>query len=462
MRRMGHLVLTLRSGEAPAHVPCHVDCLLGAGRPASRLDDGPVDRALARHGGGARCVGVFHARRSLGRVGEHHVDFDDVEERLGLSRTFKVEIADPKKTHEVLEALGTLASVESVAVQSLATTSLAGPWPVGLESLRSVDAWEPHERIRALEARSLEPGDERITTAIVDTGIVIGHPEFQRKCLAGYDTVDIGMGAVSLELRLVGDSRGHDYNPRDEVGHGCHVAGVIGAQGWRIPPGVGGRTLLLPIRVLAAAVSGEGSRRLGVGALPDIDAGMKVAVDLGASVVNMSFGTPESSLDPGAPLPHARIVQYADHYGCTLIAATGNSGLRERYYPAALAEVIAVGSVDRDGRRSPFCTYGDHLALCAPGERVVSAGRRGYQVSTGTSFAAPFVSGAAALLLSRARRAGRRLDGAAVKRLLVRSAAPLGDAGYSPETGHGLLDAAAAIRLLDTELSAHLPTRGSQ
>jgi len=68
----------------------------------------------------------------------------------------------------------------------------------------------------------------------------------------------------------------------------------------------------------------------------------------------------------------------------------------------------------------------------------------------------------AALLVSRARRAGRRLDGAAVRRLLTTSAAPLGDGanhetaslggGFSPETGHGLLDALAALRLLDTEL----------
>jgi hypothetical protein len=58
----------------------------------------------------------------------------------------------------------------------------------------------------------------------------------------------------------------------------------------------------------------------------------------------------------------------------------------------------------------------------------------------------------AALLVSRARRSGRRLDGAAVRRLLTASAAPLGGGGFNSETGHGLLDALAALRLLDAEL----------
>ena len=72
-------------------------------------------------------------------------------------------------------------------------------------------------------------------------------------------------------------------------------------------------------------------------------------------------------------------------------------------------------------------------------------------MNSGTSFAAPFVAGAAALIVARARRAGVRIDGRAVKRLLTRSARPLGPGGFSPETGHGLLDVAAALDLFDAE-----------
>src|SRR5205823_5247878 len=243
-------------------------------------------------------------------------------------------------------------------------------------------ATEPHERVRARHALALEPGDERVTTAVVDTGIVIGHPEFQRKCLAGYDTVDIGVGYVADQLRLVGDSRGHDYNPYDEVGHGCHVAGIIGAQGWRISPGVAGRALLLAIRVLAAAIGKSVAKRIGIGCTPDIDAGVKVAVDLGAWVMNMSFGTPASSVDAGAPRPHERAVRYAAHYDCVLVAAAGNTGRPEVFYPAAFDEVICVTSVDANNRLSRFSTSGPHVSLCAPGERIVGVGPHGYQVNS--------------------------------------------------------------------------------
>jgi subtilisin family serine protease len=285
----------------------------------------------------------------------------------------------------------------------------------------------------------------------VDTGIVVGHPEFQRKCLAGYDTVDLGMGKLASGMRLVGDSRGHDYNPYDDVGHGCLVAGVIGAQGWKIPRGAGGRTLILAVRVLAAAM-GETPKRVGVGALADIDCGIKIAVDLGASVINMSFGTPASSLDGAGETPHKRVIRYASDRGCVLIAAAGNSGVREQYYPAALPEVIAVASVDRSGERSRFSTWGDHICISAPGERIISAGRRGYASNSGTSFASPFVSGVASLLVSRARRRGKHIPAAVLRSVLVDSASPLGGGGFHPETGQGLLNAAAAIRLLDRRL----------
>jgi len=446
MKRAGHLVLTLRSGEAPSNVPAHLDCLAGAGRPTGRLDGGRIDAVLLRYGGGARIETIYHARRSLGRFGEHHADFDDREEALGLSRSYRIQLGDRDADESVVAALRDLAAVESVSVQMLIRTEDAvhdGVLP------NAKLARQPHEQINVPAALALEAGDERITTAVVDTGIVIGHPEFQRKCLAGYDTVDIGMGRVGDKLKLVGDSRGLDYNPYDEVGHGCHVAGIIGAQGWHLPRGVGGRSLLLAVRVLAGALDERRGKRVGVGCQPDIDSGMKVAVDLGADVINMSFGTPAASLDPAAPVPHHAVVAYAAQAGCTLVAAAGNSGIEEIIYPAALPEVICCASIDSNGRRSSFSTQGAHVTLAAPGEQILSCGQRGYQVSSGTSFSAPFVSGVASLMKARAMHAGRRLDGAVTKALLIESCRPLGQGGFSRETGHGQLDALAALQALD-------------
>ena len=340
MKRYGYILITLRPGETPRHVPAYVDCLAGACRHANHLDRGPIDRALSRYGGGCRLTRLYHARNSLGRWGEQHTGFDDIEERLGFSRTMRVELADGDETDTAVNELRQVATVESVTVEGFAQAfnEVVAPATASL-----IGAFEPHERVRVTEARRLEPGDERVRSCVADTGVVVGHPEFQRRCLAGYDTVDLGMGRLNDHVRLVGDSRGSDYNPNDEVGHGSGVAGIMGAQGWRVPPGVGGRSLLLPLRLLAAARTKGGRKRTGVGAQGDIDSGLKVGVDLGADVINMSFGTPAAQADPDAPPPHSRPVSYALEKGCTLIAAAGNSGKREAYYPAALDGVIGSG-----------------------------------------------------------------------------------------------------------------------
>jgi subtilisin family serine protease len=454
VERPGYITMTLRPGEALENVPAQLDFLSGAGRAASSLDGGPLDGALRHGDDGFRALSVYHARRSLGVPGEHHVGFDDEEERLGMSRTYRVRLGDAAATESVVDRLRSLPIVESASVQMLATApfsvALAEPAAAAVAAPPSDEAMAPHRMVRAPEALALEPGDERVTVACVDTGVSIGHAELQRKLLAGYDTVDLGIGAVGGRMRLVGDSRGHDFSPLDDVGHGSAVAGIIGAQGWHLARGLAGKALILPIRVLAAARPPNRRAPVGIGALPDIDAGLKVAVDLGASVANLSFGTSADTLPEGAPVPHTRVVEYATRYGCVLVAAAGNSGREERLYPAALPDVIAVASVDSEGRRSSFSTSGAHVALAAPGERIVSVDRRGYKAASGTSFAAPFVTAAAALVVAHARRAGRRPSPAEVREALVEATRPLG-AGPNPETGRGLLDAEAAVRRIETK-----------
>lgn len=449
----GHLTFTLRLGESFRHVPNHLDYVLGATRPVSRLDGGALDRVIRKWGGGGRALGLYPSRRGLGRVGEHGAGFDDIEEQFGLSRTYRLEVADPERTHAVCSALRDLDLVESAALQLLATAPMALS-AVAQQPDLTQDAIEPFRRIHVPEAHALEPGDEDVTVAAVDTGVSLGHPELQRKCLAGYNTVDIGLGQVSPALKLVGDSWGIGFHPQDQVGHGSMVAGIIGAQGWRVHRGVAAKALVLPVRVLAAAQASSDGPRVGVGSIGDIDAGMKVAVDLGADVINMSFGTVASSIPQGDPLPHTRVISYAQHYGCTLVAAAGNKGDDDKYYPAALPGVIAVGSVDATTHRSRFSSYGDHLCVCAPGERIYGLARRGYRVNSGTSFASPFVSGIAALIVSRARRAGLGIDGEIVRQLLIESAHPLNGGGFHPETGFGLVDAVAALRAVDALESA--------
>jgi len=454
MQWKGHLTFTVREGESFRHVPNHVDFVLGATRAVSQLDrGGPLDRAILKWGDGGRVLGVYPSRRGLGRVGEHGAGFDDVEEHLGLSRTYRLELADASRAEAVRDALRDLAVVESAALQLLATAPLALTAVAEPRELTQ-EAIEPFRRIRVPEAHALEQGDEDVTVAVVDTGVSLGHPELQRKCLAGYNTVDMGLGQVSSTLKLVGDSWGVGFHPQDQVGHGSMVAGIMGAQGWRVHRGVAAKALVLPIRVLAAAQSSPDAPRVGVGSIGDIDAGMKVAVDLGADVINMSFGTVASSIPQGDPLPHTRVISYAQHYGCALVAAAGNKGDDDKYYPAALQGVIAVGSVDAGNHRSRFSSYGDHVCVCAPGERIYGLARRGYRVNSGTSFASPFVSGIAALMVSRARHAGIEIDGTIIRQLLAQTARPLHRGGFDPQTGYGLVDALAAVRAVDGVVAA--------
>lgn len=446
MRRTRHLMLTLAPGEAPHHVPCALDHLIGAGRPATTIDGGPIDLAL-RRGGGFRALSVYSARASLGRAGEQHLRYSDAEEDLGLSRTYQVEIAHPDAARAVIDRLRRAREVQSAHVETVSSVPFAADSSAAAPAAGPTDAaWTPHERIHAPHAHAIEPGDERVTVGLVDTGISIGHPELQRKLLAGYDTVDLGLDEAA-GLHLVGDSRGDDFTPEDEVGHGSHVGGIVGATGWELPPGVAGRSLLLPIRVLAAALTKDGSHPVGIGAEANINAGFKVAVDLGADVLNLSFGTSEHDIDPDGPKPQEAVVAYAQRNGCALIAASGNSGVAERYFPAALEHVIAVASVDAEERRSTFSSSGDHVALSAPGENIVSAGITGLRSGSGTSYAAPFVTGTTALLVAHARRAGRELAPPEIRDLLTASATPLGQP--AAEVGAGLLNAEAALRRLD-------------
>jgi hypothetical protein len=456
MQIPGRLMLVMKPGEALPHVPAQLDYLLGAARPVGRLDHG-IDQVL-NGAGGFRATGTFHSAARLGVAGQQNAGWDDLEERLGMSRTYRIEIAEPERTHATVEELRGLAKVESVAIQTLATVPFAAVLEEPTTALSGSaldDAWRPHLMVHAKEAQAIEPGDDEIWVGLVDTGVSLGHPEFRRKLLAGYSTVHLPLGTSVGDLRVVGGEPDDEFAPRDRVDHGSHVAGIVGAHGWTQPPGLAGGAMLLPVRVLAAAMEPGHPKRLGVGALPDIDEGMKVAVDMGADCINMSFGTPASSV-PAGPPPHQDVVAYASARGCVLVAAMGNSGRDELYWPAAFPDVIAVGSVDDAGRRSRFSTFGQHIALCAPGERIFSAARYGYSSGSGTSYAAPFVTGAAALLLARARRKNIKLGGGDIKKLLMESATPLGG-DFNQETGAGLLNAAAALERLDRSLARSEP-----
>jgi thermitase len=447
------LLLTLRLGEMPEHVP-GLRAVYGFGTPqAEHIDRGVIDRLL-RHYGGAIRVSRLHSARV--RRAERNVSgarrFDDAEQISGVARVLRIEVRDADRLPSLLAALAELPWVERVSADHLCHAPFDASRRAA-EARHDDDMRWAHEAIRLPQALAIEPGDPAIVVGLADTGVAMHHAELDARVRAGFDSVDLDPDAVG-GLTLVGDFRHRGQRPDDDVGHGTGCAGILVARGSGMPGGAAGLCGLTPVRVLGAAV-GADARRFGVGALDNIDAGMKRLIDLGVRVINMSFGTPDSQLGADGPRPHEEVIRYAMARGVILVAASGNSGLDERFHPAAHEGVIAVGAVDDALEPASFSTRGAHVALCAPGRDIHTSGLDGYQRATGTSFAAPFVAAVCALMTSRAQRRAWPLTGEDCKRLLTASARPFSRAGVTG-CGQGVLDAVAALHALDADIDFHL------
>ncbi|MDJ0994557.1 MAG: S8 family serine peptidase [Dinoroseobacter sp.] len=451
MSRLGHIRTTGRVLVKVRHCDCaapaHLDVLNGTARPVNALDGGgPIDRRIHRHASAMRVRRVFAARRSLGRPGEMDLYFADDERDRGLDRVLALELSEPSAAIDLCRDLMESPEVEWATPEPLSFAPLdANALVTPMSVLPSVEAIRrPHERVRAFEALTMEPGDRQIIVACVDTGVALDHDEFAGRIYGGIDTVDLGLGSIGDDVELVGDSRGRDFCARDETGHGSHVAGIMCARGLFVPKGLAGLSSLAPVRALAAARGPDG-QVVGIGGTLDIDAAIKAAGDMGARVLNLSFGTSENELFEGAPGVHRDSIDYVLSLGAVPVAAMGNSGREEVYYPAALPGVIAVGAIEEDGRRSDFSTMGDHISISAPGDEIISVGLEGYRASTGTSHAAPFVSATVALMLARSNRAGVALTATDCREILQDTARPGHPNEPTSAIGAGQLDAAAAL-----------------
>jgi subtilisin family serine protease len=140
-------------------------------------------------------------------------------------------------------------------------------------------------------------------------------------------------------------------------------------------------------------------------------------------------------------------VAQARKKGLVLIAAAGNAGPKSGpLYPAAYQNVIAVTATDADDKLFHAANRGGHIAVAAPGvDLLLPAPETGYQVTTGTSFAAAEVSGIVALMLERKPDLGHE----GVRKALTGTARDLGPKGADAQFGSGLVDAYEAIRSLE-------------
>ncbi len=446
----GQILLQLRPGLELEKIKAHRDVRLGHAEASATLDGGRVEQVVRRHSGTLAASRSFVARRTLHQAGQRHLQWEPVEHELGLSRSLRISLDEGSDVRALCADLSSLAEVELASPQYL----ILGSAPHEAAFAGHDEPDDSRALIGAARALSLEQGDSALIVATVDSGAALGHPELAGRLRPGLNVVSAQELGKGVQL-LSGPHLRQDA--KDDQGHGTAVAGIIGARGIGVPRGLAGVAEVLPVRALCGARMPGDERATAVGNLADIDSGLKSAVDLGARVLNLSFGTPQSSLDPEDPVPHVPVVRYALARECVLVSAAGNSGEDELFFPAALPGVIAVGSVGHERRRSGFSTGGPHVALCAPGERVRVLSLAGYSRMSGTSFSSPLVAAAAALMLAHAARLSAPLTAFAVRDLLQKSASPFapGDARTSKSScGAGILDVPAALAAVEEECQA--------
>jgi subtilisin family serine protease len=310
------------------------------------------------------------------------------------------------------------------ALVATATTS-AAEWQYAATRANAV----PSTVLRAASA---------VTIAVVDTGADLAAPDIAAKSPQTWS--------------VVGDSG----DVRDGSGHGTFVASlaagsVVNREG---VAGFGGDAQLMVVQ----ANRGDAN-------FTDLDEANAIvwAVDHGAKIVNLSLGGPStSSAERGA-------IDYAAAHGVLLVAAAGNQYQRGNpvQYPAALIQPLGsngvggrglvVGAATPSGRRAAFSSTGSYVSLAAPGVDVVGAlastaplgefarvvlpgsSAGSYGIGSGTSYAAPQVAGAAALVWA----ANPALTAAQVAQALKETASNRGR--WNAQTGYGMLDVAAAV-----------------
>jgi len=277
------------------------------------------------------------------------------------------------------------------------------------------------ERIGLPIARDWTKGSPSVVVAVVDSGLARAHLD----------------GPIHVDWANGFDFVDNDAAPDDTIGHGTHVAGTIAAATDNIldfrffgMAGIAPNVTILPIRVLGANGQGANSK---------VAAGIVWAADHGADVINLSLGSPEDD----SVVRNA--CSYAVSRGCVVVAASGNDSSGSVAYPGCYPGVVGVGAIGFGNALAPFSQYGPDLDFVAPGEGIWSLAlgtdENRWGVQSGTSMAAPHVSGVAALV----RSVSTTWTAEMVAQTLAFTAQDLGAANRDDRFGFGLVRADSAV-----------------
>jgi serine protease len=319
-----------------------------------------------------------------------------------------------------------------------------------------------YPQINLSQAWDITTGDESVIVAVIDTGVLLEHPEISDQLVDGYDFISDADNA--------GDGDGIDSDPNDEGDssqagvassfHGTHVAGIVAASSnnGEGVAGVAWDSKIMPIRVLG--IDGGTSLDLAEGILyaAGLSNSSGTVPSQPADIINMSLGgTSDSQLVREA-------VAAARAEGVIIIAAAGNESTSQLSYPASNTGVVSVSAVDINRDFAYYSNYGSMIDVAAPGgdlrydlngdsraDGILSLGADDssdslvYQLVfyNGTSMAAPHVAGVAALM----KAVYPDMTPAEFDAMLVAGdlTDDLGDTGRDDLYGYGLIDAYKAV-----------------
>jgi hypothetical protein len=370
-----------------------------------------------------------------------HPVYDIHHKELEKWKTFEFESS--KDMRRALFALASLDEIEYVGENQAFKLDYVPNDPQineqwALAKMGVFDAWD------------IETGSKDVLIAVIDTGIDYLHPDLVNNIwtneiedldhngylsdadLNGVD--DDGNGFVddvfgwdftdAPNYPDGGDYLTPDNDPMDEFGHGTGVAGIIAAKannGFGIA-GLAHHCKIINLRAFTSGGNGEED---------DVASAILYAINNGAKIINMSWG------DVFVSRVVDDVIRYATSKGVVLVASAGNSSTEKIHYPSGFEGTISVGATNQEDNLAGFSNFGPSVDLVAPGVDILTtAFDSKFTQSNGTSFAAPFVSAAAALLLSQNPDIGASV----VRGNLLKSAVDLGPTGWDEMYASGRLD----------------------
>jgi subtilisin family serine protease len=330
----------------------------------------------------------------------------------------KLRADSPADADTLAEELDALPGVVAARTSRLRAFDTGNPEPM------AASQWNL-DMVGAPAAWATSQG-QGVVVAVIDTGVDSTHPDLQGKVLP----------TIDLLPDTVPDAVDND--------HGTRVASLVAASinGFGMA-GVAPQAQILPVEALDPS---------GVGDSSTVAQAIISAADAGARVINLSLGGP----DPDPVLDEACVYAYTK--GAIVVAAAGNTYQfgNEVQYPAASPTVVAVAAVDSTGNPAAFSNTGPHIDLAAPGQGVwgaVHAG--GFDEQSGTSFAAPHVSGTLAL----AAAANPGLSAAQLVSVAELTAQDdVSGNGRDDQLGYGVVRADRAVATALSMQSVGLPT----